>query len=132
MARGRSLLLAGDAKGARPLLAEALDLWRGEPYADWPDSAFADVERRRLEGVWVNATVAFFEAELELGRHEDSVPELEPMVTEQPLNESWWSPLVVALYRSGRQADALAAVRRARSHLADELGLDPGPRLRRA
>ena len=59
----------------------------------------------------------------------DAVPELERLAAGEPLNEDWWSLLAVALYRSGRQADALSALRQARSHLADELGLDPGPRL---
>ena len=63
-----------------------------------------------------------------LGRHVEVVPELERLAAGEPLNEDWWSLLAVALYRSGRQADALSALRRARSHLADELGLDPGPR----
>ena len=88
------------------------------------------VERRRLTAIWTNATEAFFESELALGRHVDAVPELERLAAGEPLNEDWWSLLAVALYRSGRQADALSALRQARSHLADELGLDPGPRLR--
>jgi DNA-binding SARP family transcriptional activator len=77
VARGRALLSAGDAAGSRAALAEALRLWRGEPFADWPDSALAETERRRLDGIHDLATLAFYEAELSLGRHLESVPDLE-------------------------------------------------------
>ena len=129
-ARGRALLSSGNPEGARAALGEALDLWRGTPYVDWPDALFADAERQRLEGVWTNATESLWEAELALGNNAEAIPELERMAHEHPLHENWWSLLAVALYRSGRQGDAMDALRRARSVLAEELGADPGPRLR--
>ena len=129
-ARGRAMLSSGDPTTGRSALAQALALWRGEPYADWPDAAFAESERRRLEGIRSNAISALLEAELALGRHREAVPELERMVVEQPLREDFWSMLAVALYRSGRQGDALATVRRARNALVEELGVSPGPQLR--
>jgi len=129
-ARGRALLSSGNPAEARNALGEALDLWRGEPYADWPDALFAEAERQRLEGVWTMVTESLWEAELALGNHAEAIPELERMAGEHPLHENWWSLLAVALYRSGRQGDAMDAVRRARSVLTEELGADPGPRLR--
>lgn len=130
IARGRALLSSGEPEEARAALDEALRLWRGEPYADWPDAEFVEAERQRLSGLRDHATESLLEAELALGRHTAVVPRLEQLVTEQPLHEGWWSMLSVALYRSGRQGDALETVRRARGVLADELGVDPGPRLR--
>ena len=129
-ARGRAQLASGDAEEAARQLTAALDLWRGEPYADWPDAPFADTERRRLAEVRAGAVAGLLEAQLALGRHADVVPELERLTAEEPLREQWWSLLMLALYRSGRQADALAAGRRVRGLLAEELGADPGPGLR--
>lgn len=129
-AHGRAVLASGDAGSAAVDLAAARELWRGEPYADWPDAAFADVERRRLEEVRASVVAGLLEAQLALGRHAEVVPELERLVAEQPLREQWWSLLLLALYRDGRQADALSAARRVRALLADELGADPGPDLR--
>lgn len=129
-ARGRALLSAGDPAGARSELASALRMWRGEPYADWPDSSFAEAERRRLSAVRTNAEQSLFEAELALGHHGDVIPDLQRRVVEQPLHEAGWALLALALYRDGRQGDALETVRRARSVLRQELGVDPGPRLR--
>ncbi|WP_324274311.1 AfsR/SARP family transcriptional regulator [Blastococcus brunescens] len=128
--RGRAQLAAGDPAGAEGQLRVAVELWRGEPYADWPDADFAETERRRLDEVHSGAVAAFLGARLALGRHADVVPELERLVVEDGLREDWWRLLVLALYRSGRQADALAAVRRARTLLAEELGAIPGPALR--
>jgi DNA-binding SARP family transcriptional activator/WD40 repeat protein len=128
-ARGRAVLSAGDPSAASELLGEALELWRGEPFADWPDAPELQAERTRLEGIRTNATEAWWGAELELGRHAEAVPELERLVAEHPLHEGWWYLLALALYRSGRQGDALDAVRRARTALADELGIDPGRQL---
>jgi DNA-binding SARP family transcriptional activator/WD40 repeat protein len=128
-ARGRARLAAGDPGQAAQMLTEALALWRGEPYADWPDAPFAETERRRLTEVRAAALTALLEARLALGEHADLVPELERLVAEDPLQEEWWRLLVLALYRSGRQGNALAAARRARRVLASELGTDPGPRL---
>jgi DNA-binding SARP family transcriptional activator/WD40 repeat protein len=129
-ARGQALLAAGDAEQAARTLTAALDLWRGEPYADWPDAVFADVERRRLAEVRAGAVTALMGARLALGEDAEVVPELEQRLAGDPLQEEWWRLLVLALYRCGRQGDALAAAQRARRVLAEELGTDPGPRLR--
>jgi DNA-binding SARP family transcriptional activator/WD40 repeat protein len=129
-ARGRALLSSGDAAVAERILTAALDLWRGEPYADWPDAPFADAERRRLAEVRSTALAELMAARLALGRHEEVVADLQKAVHVDPLREDWWRLLMLALYRSGRQAEALAAARRARSVLAEELGADPGPALR--
>jgi DNA-binding SARP family transcriptional activator/WD40 repeat protein len=128
--RGRAQLSSGDAEVAAATLAAALDLWRGEPYADWPDVPFAEAERRRLTEVRSTVHAGLLEARLALGGHAEVVADLERLVTVEPLRENWWRLLMLALYRTGRQADALAAARRARSLLAEELGTDPGPALR--
>ncbi len=129
-ARGRALLSAGDAAAADDLLRQALDLWRGRPYADWPDALELDGERERLEGIRGHALEAYWEAELALGRHAEAVPELGRLLRDHPLHEPWWALQALALYRCGRQADALESLRGARKTLADELGVDPGTRLR--
>lgn len=130
VSRGRALLGAGDAPGAERALAEALALWRGEPYEDWPDAPFAEAERRRLAELRACALTGLLDARLALGMHTEIVGDLEALVAGDPLREDWWRLLVLALYRSGRQGDALAALQRARRVLADELGADPGPQLR--
>ncbi|RYP88931.1 hypothetical protein EKO23_00375 [Nocardioides guangzhouensis] len=130
-ARGRALLSSGDHALAAEALSAALGLWRGAPYADWPDAEFAVGERNRLEGVRSNTLGWWLEARLALGQHLDVVPELQRLTAEHPTDERWWSLLALALYRAGRQGDALAAVRDARATLADELGVDPGPELTR-
>ncbi|MGY1726572.1 BTAD domain-containing putative transcriptional regulator [Geodermatophilus sp. SYSU D01062] len=129
-ARGRAHLAAGAPAEAEEALSEALRLWRGEPYADWPDAEFAAVERRRLAEVRTGVLTGLHEARLALGRHAEVLPEAERLVAEDPLQEDRWRLLVLALYRSGRQADALAALRRVRGLLAEELGASPGPALR--
>ncbi|PWW22892.1 DNA-binding SARP family transcriptional activator [Geodermatophilus normandii] len=129
-ARGRAHLLAGAPAEAVTELSAALALWRGDPYADWPDAGFAEGERRRLAEVRTGALTGLHEARLALGQHALVLPEVERLVTEEPLREDWWRLLVLALYRAGRQADALAATRRVRALLAEELGAAPGPALR--
>ncbi|MGY1616579.1 BTAD domain-containing putative transcriptional regulator [Geodermatophilus sp. SYSU D00691] len=129
-ARGRAQLAAGDAEEAARLLTQAVDLWRGEPYADWPDAPFADAERTRLGEVRAGTVTALVEARLALGGHAEVVPDLERLLADDPLHEEWWRLLALALYRCGRQGAALAATRRARRVLAEDLGADPGPRLR--
>ncbi|TFV91549.1 hypothetical protein E4P40_05845 [Blastococcus sp. CT_GayMR20] len=131
-ARGRARLASGDPGEAERQLCAAVDLWRGEPYADWPEATFAETERQRLDGIHAGAVAGLLEARLELGRHADVLPELEALVTAEPLREDWWRLLMLALYRAGRQADALAAGRRVRALLAEELGTEPGPGLRQA
>ena len=129
---GRARLAAGRARGGRcGRCAAAVDLWRGEPYADWPDAPFADAERRRLTEVRAGAVAGLLEARLELGRHAEVLPELERLVAEDPLREDWWRLLMLALYRAGRQADALGARRAGSAHCSPRSSArDPGPALR--
>ncbi len=129
-ARGRARLASGAPAEAVRELSAALALWRGDPYADWPDAAFAEAQRHRLAEVRTGALVGLAEARLALGRHAEVLPDVERLVTEEPLQEEWWRLLVLALYRAGRQADALAALRRVRGVLAEEIGAAPGPALR--
>ena len=130
-AQGRARLAAGDVVGAGVHFGAALELWRGEPYSDWPDAEFAETERRRLAEVHRGALAGYLEVQLALGRQTDVLPRLQELVESEPLREEWWRLLMLALYRAGRQADALATARRVRALLADELGAEPGPALRR-
>ena len=111
-------------------LREALELWRGPALADLAYEPFAAVEIARLEELRLAATQDLIDAELELGRHADLVPELETLIQEHPFDERLRGQLMLALYRSGRQAEALEAYRAARRMLDEELGLEPGPPLR--
>ncbi|MFI5833640.1 BTAD domain-containing putative transcriptional regulator [Micromonospora sp. NPDC051300] len=111
-------------------LDTALGLWRGPGYADF-DHPWARAERARLDELRLTATERRAEALLALGRAADAVPDLDAHVADHPWREDGWRLLALALYRAGRQADALAVLRRARERLRDQLGLDPGPRLRR-
>ena len=111
-------------------LREALELWRGPPLADLVYEPFAAVEIARLEELRLAATQDLIDAELDLGRHVDLVPELETLIQEHPFDERLRGQLMLALYRSGRQAEALEAYREARRVLDEELGLEPGPPLR--
>jgi DNA-binding SARP family transcriptional activator/class 3 adenylate cyclase len=131
LARGRALLDGGDAAEASAVLRRALGLWRGPALADFRYEAFARDETGRLEELRFVALEQRLEADLALGRHAEAVPELEALVREHPLRESLRGLLMLALYRSGRQADALAAYQDARTALVDELGLDPGQALQR-
>jgi DNA-binding SARP family transcriptional activator/tetratricopeptide (TPR) repeat protein len=112
------------------LLDEALELWRGPALVDYTDEPWAETEIARLTGLRTVARERLFAARLEIGEPALLVPELEAMVGEEPLREERWRLLVLALYRAHRQADALEALRRARTTLAEELGVDPGPALR--
>lgn len=109
----------------------ALSWWRGPAYADFDDEPWARVERSRLEQLRLNAIESRAEARLALGRAADVVPDLDAHVAEHPWREEAWRLLALALYRTERQGDALAVLRRARVLLLDQLGVDPGPRLRR-
>jgi DNA-binding SARP family transcriptional activator len=109
---------------------DALDLWFGPALADIDGEPFVDGERRRLEELHLLATEDYFTAELAGGRHAEAVGELERLVDRHPLRERLWELLITALYRSGRQADALAAYQRVRRILADELGIEPSGPLR--
>ncbi|MDQ2910845.1 MAG: winged helix-turn-helix domain-containing protein [Actinomycetota bacterium] len=117
-----------EAEAAAEGLREALALWRGPPFADLGD--FARAERAQLEEQRASALEQRVEADLELGLHAELVPELEALVREEPLRERRRAQLMLALYRSGRQADALDTYRSGRKRLADELGLEPGGELR--
>ena len=108
----------------------ALRLWRGPAYADYAGEAWAAAETARLTELRVVARELLLETRLELGEAQLVIGDLEALVQEDPLREERWRLLTLALYRAHRQADALAALRRARSVLADELGVDPGPALR--
>lgn len=127
---GRAALAAGDAAGAAEALRGALDLWRGPALADVVHAAFAEVEAARLEELRTAVREELVEAELARGRHAELVGELEALVAEHPLRERLRGQLMLALYRSGRQADALSAYRDARARLGDELGIAPGHALR--
>ncbi|WP_148086017.1 BTAD domain-containing putative transcriptional regulator [Actinocorallia herbida] len=129
--RGAELLAGGNAAEAVPVLRKALALWRGEPYAEFGDLGFAAPERARLEGLRLTAAEYLYEARLTQGGNGSLIGDLEKHTLEQPLSERGWELLATALYRAGRQGDALAALRRARAVLAEELGIDPGPALRR-
>lgn len=112
------------------LLQEALDLWKGPALVDYVDEPWAAAEIARLTELRSVARERLLAARLEIAEPALLVPELETMVGEEPLREERWRLLVLALYRAQRQADALATLRRARTSLAEELGVDPGPALR--
>jgi len=111
-------------------LREALGLWRGQPLVDVMYESFASHAVLRLEELRVVAREDLAEAELELGSSDALIPELERLVAESPMRERVWGLLMLALYRSGRQADALEAYQKARQTLLGELGIEPGPALR--
>lgn len=129
IAEGRRALADGDARGAAVQLRAALALWRGPPFADFTYQAFAQSEVARLEETRLCALQDRIEAELALGDHAPLVGQLEALVREQPMRERFVGQLMLALYRSGRQAEALEVYRDARGRLVDDLGLEPGPEL---
>ena len=111
-------------------LRDALALWRGQPLADLGVDPFAEREIARLEELRLAALEDRIDADLALGRHHELVPELEPLVAEQVFRERLRGQVMLALYRCGRQADALHVFQSARRALVEELGIDPGPALR--
>ena len=129
-AEGRDALARGEHAAASRLLADALGLWRGPALQDVRYEQFAIGEAERLEELRLACLGARIDADLALGRHADLVGELQALVAEHPLREPLRAQLMLALYRCGRQADALAAYGDARQMLADDLGLDPSPELR--
>ena len=129
-AQGRRLFEEGETALASTTLGEALRLRRGEPLADFTYAGFFDAERARLDELTLVAIETRAEADLVLGRHGELVGELEALCREHPLRERLWELLMLALYRAGRQAEALRAYTEARDRLVDELGIDPGPALR--
>ncbi|HEY4700924.1 MAG TPA: BTAD domain-containing putative transcriptional regulator, partial [Streptosporangiaceae bacterium] len=130
LAAGRRLRGSGDLSGAIVSLDAAMGEWHGSAFAGVP-GPFATTERVRLAELRSAAAEERADVLLELGRHERAVPELASLVAEHPLRERMRGLLMVALYRCGRQAEALQAFYDARQVLTDELGIDPGPELSR-
>jgi DNA-binding SARP family transcriptional activator len=128
-ADGSEALAAGDAWRARELLAEALGLWRGPPLADLAYESFAGTPIERLEEIRLAALEQRIDADIAVARHGDVVGELRELVTEHVLRERFHEQLMLALYRSGRQAEALEAYRGARLALREHFGLEPSPAL---
>jgi DNA-binding SARP family transcriptional activator len=118
--------LRGVPELAAARLGEALRLWRGRPLAEFTDEPFAQAESARLAEQHLAVLQARIEADLALGRHAELVAELQALVAEYPLQEGLHQQLLLSLYRSGRQAEALEAYQRTRKLLAEELGIDPG------
>jgi DNA-binding SARP family transcriptional activator/streptogramin lyase len=129
LGEGRELLARGEAKHASEVLHAALALWRGPPLTEVASEPFAQGEIARLEELRLEALEERIEADLALGCHDQLVPELEALVRANPLRERFRGQLMLALYRSGRQAEALESYRQARVTLVEEVGLEPGRRL---
>lgn len=129
--RGRDTLAAGDAAAAAETLRAGLQLWRGDALTDCRLGPWQRAEATRLDETRLAATEDLLTAELALGGHHAAVGTLESLVATYPFRERLWELLLLALYRSGRQADALAAFQRARTALIEELGIEPGRELRR-
>jgi DNA-binding SARP family transcriptional activator/streptogramin lyase len=127
---GRDLLASGEPDRAAEALRDALGLWRGPPLADVASEPFAQGEIARLEELRLAALEERIEADLAVGRAAELVPELEGLIHEHPLRERLRAQLMLALYRSGRQSEALDAYQQARRLLSTELGLEPGRELR--
>ncbi|HEX6359299.1 BTAD domain-containing putative transcriptional regulator [Actinophytocola sp.] len=126
---GQESLGLGDPQRAAGLLREALAQWRGPVLEDLGYPEFAAAETARLDELRLVALEGRIEADLALGRHQEVISELEALVADHPYRERFCGQLMLALYRSGRQVDALTVYAAARQRLADELGLDPGPAL---
>ena len=131
LAETRSALRDGDVPAASEAVASALDLWRGPALQGLTGTAWFSAEARRLETLRVDALEEDFEVRLALGEHRELEPALRSALADNPFRERLWGQLMLALYRGGRQADALETFQEARRVLADELGLEPGPELRR-
>ena len=131
LAETRAALRDGDAPAAADAVASALVLWRGSALQGLTGTAWFSAEARRLETLRVDALEEDFEIRLALGEHRELASGLRAALADNPFRERLWGQLMLALYRSGRQADALDTFQEARRVLADELGLEPGPELRR-
>ncbi|MBQ0993271.1 AAA family ATPase, partial [Micromonospora sp. H61] len=118
-----------DPDRARRLLSVGLELWRGRAYAEFAGEPWAQPEVLRLEELRLGARELLLDVTMRCGDAAEAVPEAELLTRQAPLREESWRLLALALWRTGRQGDALAALRRARTTLADQLGLDPGPAL---
>ena len=128
---GETAMAAGDPAKASAVLGEAVALWRGEPFSGVAAHTGLATEAIRLTEEYLSALETRFSANLAAGQHTELVGELEALVRDHPFRERLWGYLMVALYRCGRQADALATYQRARALLVEELGLEPGGELRR-
>jgi len=126
--RGRATA-RDDPAEAKSVLEDALGLWRGPAYAEFAAEPWAVAEAARLNELRLVARELLVDVNLRAGAAAVAVPQAEGLVHQEPLREEGWRLLALALWSTGRQADALAALRRARQVLADELGLDPGPAL---
>src|SRR3954451_21745661 len=125
VAKARAAFAAGDAEDAAAELEAALALWRGAPLSDFSYEHFAQEEIVRLEELHISAVEDRIDAELACGRSDELVAELEALVAKHPLRERLRRQLMLALYRTGRQAEALAAYRNARQVLLGDLGIEP-------
>jgi DNA-binding SARP family transcriptional activator len=130
LGEGRDELAAGRPNRAAELLEEALSLWRGRPLDDLAYEAFAQREIGRLEELHITARERLVEAQLALGGHAEVIGQLESLIAEHPYRERLYANLMLALYRCDRQADALQAYQEARRRLIEDLGIEPGERLR--
>ena len=128
---GRRALDEGEPSRAAGVLRDALELWRGPPLAEVAYEAFAQAEIRRLDELRLLALEARIDADLHLGHHTRVIGELEALVASHPAREQLVGQLMLALYRSGRQSEALEAYGRARQALVSDIGVEPGPQLRR-
>jgi predicted ATPase/DNA-binding SARP family transcriptional activator len=131
LADTRGALRDGDVRAASDAVAAALALWRGPALQGLTGTAWFAAEARRLETLHVDALEEQFEVALALGEHRELTPALRSALADNPFRERLWGQLMLALYRSGRQADALETFQEARRVLGDELGLEPGLELRR-
>lgn len=126
---GRRARARGDPNRAAFLLAQALELWRGEALADFTYAEWAQTAIARLQELRLVATEEWIEARLDLGEHREVLAELDALVSVHPLRERLWAARILAFYRSGRQADALRAYQELRRTLGEELGIAPSPAL---
>ena len=131
VARAREQATGGDQEQAAVTLREALGLWRGPALADVADAPLARAEAARLEEARLAALEDRVEADLGCGRHDQLVAELDALTRAHPLRERLWAQRMIALYRAGRQAEALRAHQEVRAILGDELGIEPGGTLQR-
>ena len=127
----RAAMREGDAARAAETTAAALALWRGRPQAGLSEADWTGAEQTRLDALRLDVVEERFEALLALGEHATLVADLRAALDESPFRERLWAQLMLALYRAGRQAEALEAFQQARRTLAEELGLEPGPDLQR-
>jgi Predicted ATPase len=130
VAAARAAVAAGDLNQAGALLAEADSLWRGDPLADFTYEDFAAGTITRLSELRLTLIEERLDIELQLGRHQEAIAQLEEFVATHPLRERLRGLLMIALYRAGRQADALRVFQEGRRFLGEELGLEPGHELR--